>query len=435
MCHPLRSDRPGRDGQDNDLLEARLAPELCHQLIRLWQLEALPVPALLGVPRSTHHGHVSVRSTSSGRRPSHCRILDTGLEALDRCDLLPCFYVAAATARVDVALSVRALRLLVAILADESDLFTAGHQRQGGSLILQEDSAVDDSLLRHLQVSGACSVRAYDRMHCCALFSNRGVHVGLGDGEPTIELARDVHGGQYMENLLIDESLCDRTGLEESWELVELVGQPLDGVGPLHVDVETGQCRPQSVMGRAPIADHVAPEARIRPQQLLQQLAVLASMHAVDLVVGAHQAGSTGVKGRLEDRHVDLVLSTVGHLGIHGEAENLLVVVKPVLHCGDDATVLDRLDERLHKLAAEVRVLTRDGLKAAACECGPRDLDVGAKEHVRALGDELLGDSGGVAPCGFGIEARGHSKEGRELCGGPRRRAVGVEALRPIVHA
>mmetsp|Transcript_99150 Transcript_99150/g.256326 ORF Transcript_99150/g.256326 Transcript_99150/m.256326 type:complete len:580 (+) Transcript_99150:1375-3114(+) len=305
---------------------------------------------------------------------------------------------------------------LLAPLADHRDLQALRRQRQGGVLVRQQDGAVDNRLLGHHLVGGAGDVVEQHVLR----------HRGF---EAAVHLARGVHGGQHVPSHGVHRALLDLALADQRRQLRE------DAFVAWHLDVQPGRRPVDGVVRRAPVADDVSAEVELLAQEGLEELLVLAGVGAVDLVVRAHDGSRTRVDGRLEGRHVDLVLRAVVHLDVHGHAADLLVVVEPVLDRRDDAPGLDLLDEGPHELAAEVGVLAGQGLEAAARAGHARDLEVRAQEHVRALGDELLGDGGGVGRGGPGVEGGGEGQEAGELRRRARVRAVHVVALRAVVHA
>mmetsp|Transcript_92395 Transcript_92395/g.206541 ORF Transcript_92395/g.206541 Transcript_92395/m.206541 type:complete len:240 (-) Transcript_92395:890-1609(-) len=205
------------------------------------------------------------------------------------------------------------------------------------------------------------------------------------------------------------------------------------GLGHFHIEaVQGSNCR---VMRGAPITDNVTPEAEILAQQRLQELLVLASMLAVDAVVGAHHGASARLERGLERLHVDLVLRTVADFNIHLLAIGLLIVVEPMLGSRDDAALLHLVHVGLRELTAEERVFARKRLEGSATQLRTDDLHIRAKQDVTTLVLELFRDRRAIALRGLRVEAAGDSDEIRELRGlAPDDLLVAIVALRTIVH-
>mmetsp|Transcript_2610 Transcript_2610/g.10079 ORF Transcript_2610/g.10079 Transcript_2610/m.10079 type:complete len:277 (+) Transcript_2610:1287-2117(+) len=251
-----------------------------------------------------------------------------------------------------------------------------------------------------------------------------------GAGEAAVEVPREVHRGQHVASHGVDRGLVHGALTNELRELHE------HAVAAWHLDIQAARGSLHSIMRCTPIAHHETSEARILPEQLLEQLRVLARVGAVHLIVGAHDGAGAGIDGSLERCHVDFVLRAISDFNIHGHAADLLVVVQPMLDGRDDTLALNLPHKGPYQLGSQEGILAGKGLETAASVRDAVDLQVRTQQHIRTLADELLDDRGGITPGSFGAEARGHSQQGRELRARTRQAGVrvDVEALRPVVH-
>mmetsp|Transcript_44321 Transcript_44321/g.111396 ORF Transcript_44321/g.111396 Transcript_44321/m.111396 type:complete len:209 (+) Transcript_44321:232-858(+) len=208
-----------------------------------------------------------------------------------------------------------------------------------------------------------------------------------------------------MASHSINGALLDLPFTDELGQLHEL------SIAARHLDIKATRCGLHCVMRCAPVTHNETPEPSILTQQLLQQLAVFAGVLAIDLVIGAHHSTSSRIHGCFEWRHVDLMLRTVTNLHVHRHPTDLLVIVQPMLDGRNDALALDRLDKRLHELAAQEGVLSRERLKAPTSAGDPCDLQVWAQKHVRALAHKLLHNRSSVLPGGVRIETGSHREQ------------------------
>mmetsp|Transcript_69662 Transcript_69662/g.181219 ORF Transcript_69662/g.181219 Transcript_69662/m.181219 type:complete len:321 (-) Transcript_69662:67-1029(-) len=309
-------------------------------------------------------GTCSANGIQAGRDAARAQ---PALQTLERGDYPVGAHVAAASAGIDVALLDGIVRGLVAVLPDHHDLAAPGNG-QGAVLVLQKHGTVHDRLEGHPTVGVAGAVGLNNLLLLAALRAHVVAGPARGDGEAAVEVAGHHHRRNDVQHLLVHTRLRHFARPHHLRQLVELVRKPLRRVVSLHVDVQARVRGPLHVVRRTPVADDEALEVERVAEEGLQQLAVLASVLAVDLVVGAHDRCRTRLKCRLEHRQVDLVLGAVADLHIHGLPVDLLVVVQEVLHTSDDAMVLDGLHEGRHELRAQVGVLARNGLEAAACE-------------------------------------------------------------------
>ena len=104
-----------------------------------------------------------------------------------------------------------------------------------------------------------------------------------------------------------------------------------------HFDIKPGHDRRHAIHDRSPIGDHQAVESPLLTQERGEETLVLTGIHAVDLVVGAHQRPRTGLlDGHFEGRQVDLTQGALIHFGTHAEPIGFLVVHGEVLgYCAD----------------------------------------------------------------------------------------------------
>mmetsp|Transcript_5752 Transcript_5752/g.14614 ORF Transcript_5752/g.14614 Transcript_5752/m.14614 type:complete len:321 (+) Transcript_5752:1261-2223(+) len=299
----------------------------------------------------------------------------------------------------------------MARLSDEQD-FRARFDRQNGAVVLQQDSAFDDHALGKVVVLGAGGVTEVGRRP--RPIDRRAL---------TVDLPSSIDRSQYLARQLVDPALG------------ELAAQVAVVLSLRHLDVQAMLCGGLAAVHGAPIADHEALETEVLAQQLPQQLAILASVFAIDLIVGAHHCASACINGRLEGQHVDLVLCTVADVDVQFLAVLLLVVVQPMLHRGDEATTLDLSHVGGTELAAQVGVLTREALEGPAAELDAGHLDIGTQEDGATLRAKLLGNGRAKGSSCLGVEARGHGDQVRELrafadCG----IRIAVVALRTVIH-
>ena len=106
-----------------------------------------------------------------------------------------------------------------------------------------------------------------------------------------------------------------------------------------------------------PVTHDEALVAQVVAQVSVQRRIVLASVDAVDLVVGAHERADVGLEGSFERRVVHLEVGTLVDLFVHEPALRLLTVVSVVLNVGHDSRVLDALDNGTSELAAQNWIL------------------------------------------------------------------------------
>mmetsp|Transcript_40952 Transcript_40952/g.117642 ORF Transcript_40952/g.117642 Transcript_40952/m.117642 type:complete len:341 (+) Transcript_40952:1061-2083(+) len=298
------------------------------------------------------------------------------LYALQRRDGIVGQDEATAATGIDAALLEGLILGLVAISADHRDNLALGVQGQNVVLVLEEHCAVDDDTLRNILVRLRDRPRAREQP-------------ALAAGEAPLELTCEVHRRQHVPGHRVHDALRHGALADQRRQRVEVLA-----LGHLHI--QTVVSRPRCGVGRTPIGDHKAFEAELLAQQLLQDSRILASVLSGNLVVGAHHRAGARLEGCLEHLHVDFVLRPSTDLDSHRLPVDLLVVVQPMLHCGDDTPVLHGLDKHPDELAAQVRILARQRLEASAGKRCARDLDVGAQQDVRPLGDELLRDGCGV---------------------------------------
>lgn len=132
--------------------------------------------------------------------------------------------------------------------------------------------------------------------------------------------------------------------------------------------------------------------------EFAQQLRVIAGIRAVDLVVGAHHAGSAaGLDGLAKSGIVDLVQGAfgddfvdAGELGEMPDAIPIPIVAREVLDHGDHVTPLERCYFGSRHLSIEEWVFT-EGLCAAAPMPGAHDIQSGSDDLRASFGAPFLG--------------------------------------------
>ena len=139
-----------------------------------------------------------------------------------------------------------------------------------------------------------------------------------------------------------------------------------------------------------PVADDEALEAPLAPEDVGEELAVLAAPLAVDAVVRRHHRGDALVDDPAEVREVDLVQGDVVDLDVDGEAGVLHRVAREVLDAGHDVA-LQAPGQGGAELADVVRVLAV-GLLGPAPRRVAQQVDADRPGQVRPDGPQLPAD-------------------------------------------
>ena len=189
---------------------------------------------------------------------------------------------------------------------------------------------------------------------------------------------------------------------------------------PGHLDVEPRGRRLERRV-RAPPVRHDDPvELPLVLQDGAEQLRVLGTVDAIQLVVGGHDRPRPGLADRrLERRQVDLAQRALVDLGADGHPLVLLVVAGEVLHAAPDATGLHGGDVGDGDARAQVGVLG-EGLEGAAGERRARDAHGRTEEEMDAF------------RAGFGSQGRAIAGDEVDVPRRPRRHAAG-ESERPAL--
>ena len=216
-----------------------------------------------------------------------------------------------------------------------------------------------------------------------------------------VEQADLEHRGQDVADHLVQARRGDLARLHGGLERVT------EELAAGHLDVEAGVGGLGGAVRRAPVGDDEAREVPHVTQRGGQQRAVLARVGAVEPVIGAHHRADVGVlDGGLEGGEVDLLLGAFVDLHVDAAAQRLLVVGGEVLDGGDDVLALEAADLRDRELAGQERVLA-EGLKRAAPQRDPQDVDRRGERHVAALAPELAAHRLPHSPtsCGSHVDA------------------------------
>ncbi len=140
------------------------------------------------------------------------------------------------------------------------------------------------------------------------------------------------------------------------------------------------------VIGAAPVGHHEALEAPLIPEDLLEQMRILVSIHAVDPVVGGHDGlGATLLHRDLKPGEIDLPQRPLVHDGIGGHAAQLLGVGGEVLGAGGHAIFLDAPDIAGRHLARQIRIFG-EILEVPPAEGGALDVQPRPQQDAYALG-------------------------------------------------
>ncbi len=165
-------------------------------------------------------------------------------------------------------------------------------------------------------------------------------------------------------------------------------------VRPRHGQVEARGDGGDAVGDRAPVGEDSAVEAPLVPQHLGQQPVVLAGVHAVDLVVGAHHRPRPGLGHHPPERaQVHLTERPLVDVGADPQPVGLLVVDREVLERRAHVPALQAVNPGGRQHAGEQRVLG-EVLEVPAAERAALEVDARSEQdrdiHRAALVAERL---------------------------------------------
>ena len=169
------------------------------------------------------------------------------------------------------------------------------------------------------------------------------------------------------------------------------------------VHVEAGERGLDGGVGATPVGEDEALEAPVVLEHLVEGVVVLAGVVAVDVVVGAHDAGGMGHgDGDLEGEQVGLAHGARVEHGVEGVAAGLLVVERVVLDVAHDVVGLDAHGELADHGAGEDGVFA-GVLEVAAVARLADEVHAAADGHVVALGAQLAADDRAEEEGGVGV--------------------------------
>ena len=190
---------------------------------------------------------------------------------------------------------------------------------------------------------------------------------------------------------------------------------------------------------RAPVGHDQALVAPFVAQHLGEQPVVLARVHAVDLVVGAHHGPRPGLGDHpLEGAQVHLAQGALVDVGADPHPVGLLVVDREVLQRRADAAALQAAHPRGGQHAGQQRVLG-EVLEVAAAERAALEVDARAEQHRDVHRAALVAEGLAHPPQQLRVPGRAGSHRRREAGG---RRPVSMSprvrlqpnAVRPVGH-
>ena len=153
---------------------------------------------------------------------------------------------------------------------------------------------------------------------------NRGEGVqpasGRVDGWEVNVLAEPVVRGHLADDHVVDSVLGDSAVADHCGDVAAEVGADTVGGAVVaktarHVHVKSTLNGRNTAMGRTPITHNVALETKFGLQDSVLGLGVLASIRAVESLVGAHERGGTGLHGVRKGPEVELVHGPVVNVG------------------------------------------------------------------------------------------------------------------------
>ena len=280
-------------------------------------------------------------------------------------------------------------------------------EREHVPVVLQQNGA----LLLDLTRDGTVRPRVDRRRRVRAVEQAEAEH----DGEDPADMVVD----RRHAHLSIEDSRLERVAVERRGR-------------QLHVHAVVGAL--DRAVARVEVRQDEPVEAERPLEDVVEQRCVLARVHVVDEVLGAHdRTGVPILYRRLERRQVDLVQRPLVDQLVDRVAVDLLVVGRVVLDVRDDALGLDARDVAGRDPPGEVRVLA-ERLEGAPVQRYPRDVDVGPLHQVAAGVPGVATLDGAVPACRVRVE-RGRLPDRRGQRGrGGLHRPTGADPGRAVVH-
>ncbi len=237
----------------------------------------------------------------------------------------------------------------------------------------------------------------------------RGIH--RGDGVRIVEQAHFVHGSQDAMNHIVEAGLRHLTAVDDLRE-----GRK-EGAVRLFL-IEPRQRRGCRAVRCPPVRQDETLEAPIAFQNVIEQVRVLAGIHAVHQIVGAHDRLHVGVlETNLKGQQIALASRAVIDLDVHGGAGGFLIVQCEVLDARDHVLVLDGPKMRSRDLPRQHRILALGLERAAVARLASDQVDVAAEIDIDAVGAQLGSDDAAILVRLVDIPTRG-TGDGRGKCGG-----------------
>nr|GEU28380.1 hypothetical protein [Tanacetum cinerariifolium] len=274
--------------------------------------------------------------------------------------------------------------------ADHHDFFGARLERQDVAGVLEQH----DALFRIRTADQAVSVE---------------VDLAAG-GHRMVDHALVEHGAQDAVGHVVQARLrhvaVGHRFLERAAEVLRLVELP----ARLLIEAAVGSFH--GAVHGAPVGHHVAFISPVLFQYAVQQVVVLARVHAVQTVVRAHDGPGIGLlQHELERQQVGHAVAGVVETRVQHEAARLLVVHGKVLHGGDHVVRLDAPDLLRHHGAGQQRILARVFEIAAVARLA-QQVHAAGQHHVKTRGARFGADHGAAlvrqlpVPGGGGGQAR-----------------------------
>ena len=176
-----------------------------------------------------------------------------------------------------------------------------------------------------------------------------------------------------------------------------------------------------TVVDCAPVADHIAVEIPLAPENIRERLFVLSGIDAVDPVIGAHhRPGLCLADGTLKRRQIDLPCGALAHLRRTAHAAVFLVVGIKVFDAGPHILALYATDEIGRHFAGNIRVF---GVvfEVSAAERRTLDVDRRSQQHAHIFRLALVAQRLAHAFHQFPVKGRG--------CGAAGRKAYSFDAV------
>ena len=240
------------------------------------------------------------------------------------------------------------------------------------------------------------------------------------DGVGVIEETDLVHGAQNAMHHVIQARLRHAAvgdGLPETRE-IRAVGLLL---------VQAGQRRGNRAVRGPPVRHDETRKAPAVLEHVVQQVRILARVHAVHQIVGAHHGLHMGIlDGDLECQQVALACPALVDLHVGEGAAGLLIVQGVVLDAADHVPVLNGANVSGGDFSGEDRVLALGFESAAVARLAADQIDVPTEIHVESVRGGLGADHGSElvgqvrVPRRRAGEGRGKGSGGRAGVGEPQ---------------